>query len=88
MSSVVTPFLPGRVINTSLIERLVGDIARLFDPEKIILFGSFAYCNPTGDSDVDLLIVMPHRGPGHRTARRVRGGEKNLQGFEVSISSV
>lgn len=27
-------------------------------PEKIILFGSFAYGKPTPDSDVDLLIIM------------------------------
>ena len=28
------------------------------DPEKILLFGSFAYGEPTPDSDVDLFIVM------------------------------
>jgi predicted nucleotidyltransferase len=27
-------------------------------PEKIILFGSFAYGKPTPDSDVDLLVIM------------------------------
>ena len=27
-------------------------------PEKIILFGSFAYGEPTPDSDVDLLVIM------------------------------
>jgi predicted nucleotidyltransferase len=27
-------------------------------PEKIILFGSYAYGTPTPDSDVDLLVVM------------------------------
>jgi predicted nucleotidyltransferase len=27
-------------------------------PQKIILFGSYAYGNPTPDSDVDLLVVM------------------------------
>ena len=27
-------------------------------PEKIILFGSYAYGNPTPDSDVDLLVIM------------------------------
>jgi predicted nucleotidyltransferase len=26
-------------------------------PEKIILFGSYAYGNPTEDSDIDLLII-------------------------------
>ena len=33
-------------------------IAEILYPEKIILFGSFAYGNPTPDSDVDLLVIM------------------------------
>lgn len=37
----------------SAIERIV----RAINPEKIILFGSYAYGEPTPDSDVDLLIV-------------------------------
>ena len=37
-------------------------LAREFSPEKIILFGSYAYGKPTSDSDVDLLVVMPFRG--------------------------
>jgi uncharacterized protein len=39
------------------IERIVSELR----PEKIILFGSYAYGNPTPDSDVDLLIVMKTR---------------------------
>jgi len=34
-------------------------VAREFRPEKIILFGSYAYGTPTEDSDVDLLVIMP-----------------------------
>jgi predicted nucleotidyltransferase len=37
-------------------------IASELKPEKIILFGSYAYGNPTPDSDVDLLIVMETNG--------------------------
>ena len=33
-------------------------IAETLHPEKIILFGSYAYGTPTPDSDVDLLVVM------------------------------
>lgn len=36
-------------------------VARKFRPQKIILFGSYAYGTATEDSDVDLLIVMPRR---------------------------
>ncbi len=33
-------------------------IVEKFTPEKIILFGSYAYGNPQPSSDVDLLVVM------------------------------
>jgi predicted nucleotidyltransferase len=36
------------------IERIVSELR----PEKIILFGSYAYGTPTPDSDVDLFVVM------------------------------
>lgn len=36
----------------------VEKIVRELNPEKIILFGSYAYGNPTPDSDVDLLIIL------------------------------
>jgi predicted nucleotidyltransferase len=49
--------------------RLVCDaIAREFHPEKIVLFGSYAYGEPQWDSDVDLLVVMPFEGSPFRQA--------------------
>jgi len=33
-----------------------------FKPQRIILFGSYAYGTPSEDSDVDILVVMPYRG--------------------------
>src|ERR1700733_7187782 len=45
--------------------RMIRDFARRvaerFQPDKIILFGSYAYGTPHEDSDVDLLVVMPAR---------------------------
>ena len=40
------------------IRAVVRFIAETYDPEKIILFGSYAYGNPGPVSDVDLLVVM------------------------------
>jgi uncharacterized protein len=45
----------------SAIRRYAKQIAEKFDPEKIILFGSYAYGQPHEWSDVDLLVVMPAR---------------------------
>lgn len=38
--------------------RVVKRIARTLRPQKIILFGSYAYGTPTPDSDIDLLVIM------------------------------
>jgi uncharacterized protein len=46
-------------------------IAEAFEPEQIILFGSYAYGSPTEDSDVDLLVVGPYEGQGFRKAAEI-----------------
>lgn len=40
-----------------LIDEIVGKIVSEYRPEKIILFGSYAYGAPDRDSDIDLLII-------------------------------
>lgn len=44
------------------IRQLCTRIAREFKPEKIILFGSHAYGQPTPESDLDVLVVMQFAG--------------------------
>jgi predicted nucleotidyltransferase len=51
-----------RLISDRQIEALSKQIAERFSPEKIILFGSYAYGVPHDSSDVDLLIVMEFTG--------------------------
>src|SRR5258708_2824606 len=46
-------------VTLSAIRKLAREIAERFQPEKIILFGSYAYGRPHADSDVALLVVMP-----------------------------
>jgi len=45
-------------IPDSVIQSLVRQIVEKFNPQKIILFGSYARGNPRPESDVDLLVVM------------------------------
>jgi predicted nucleotidyltransferase len=47
------------MVSRESIQRYVEAIAREFRPLRIILFGSHAYGEPTEDSDVDLMVVMP-----------------------------
>ncbi|MBI3558848.1 nucleotidyltransferase domain-containing protein [Candidatus Gottesmanbacteria bacterium] len=39
------------------IQKIAERIAKISQPEKIILFGSWAWGNPGPDSDVDLCII-------------------------------
>jgi predicted nucleotidyltransferase len=48
--------------NLKTIRSFCRQVAREFRPHKIILFGSYAGGKPTEHSDVDLLVIMPHRG--------------------------
>lgn len=54
------------------IKELSEQIAREFQPLKIILFGSHANGKPSWDSDVDLLVVMPFSGRPNRQAVKIR----------------
>jgi len=63
---------------TELAQRLVAGL----HPRRIILFGSQAWGKPTGDSDVDLLVVVEHSDePAYRRARRAY---RSLQGVRVA----
>jgi predicted nucleotidyltransferase len=53
-----TGFPPVAKTLPKAVKRIVTELK----PEKIILFGSYAYGQPTPDSDVDLLIVMETNG--------------------------
>jgi predicted nucleotidyltransferase len=44
-----------------VIRRFALQVAERFQPDKIILFGSYAYGTPHADSDVDILVIMPAR---------------------------
>jgi predicted nucleotidyltransferase len=52
-----------------VIRRFARQVAERFQPDKIILFGSYAYGTPHADSDVDILVIMPARNPINRAAR-------------------
>jgi predicted nucleotidyltransferase len=45
------------MVSEKKIEEIASKIAEGFNPEKIILFGSYALGNPNRNSDLDFLIV-------------------------------
>ena len=48
----------GADIPMRVIHRYARAIAEEFKPDKIILFGSYAWGRPNADSDVDLLVIV------------------------------
>jgi predicted nucleotidyltransferase len=48
----------GKLIPRAVIRDYARQIAEQFHPDRIILFGSYAYGKPHKDSDVDILVVM------------------------------
>ena len=55
-----------------MIKEMVNRIVEHFDPEKIILFGSYARGEAGPDSDVDLLVVMPVQGSKREKQLEIR----------------
>lgn len=56
-------------IPLSAIRRFARKLGERFHPERIILFGSYAYGEPHADSNVDLLVVMPAASETNQSIR-------------------
>jgi predicted nucleotidyltransferase len=45
-------------VTEEILAEIVRRIVAALRPEKVILFGSYVYGTPSGDSDIDLLVIM------------------------------
>ena len=70
------------VITQEKIQEIVQKIVEGYQPERIILFGSYANGTPTEDSDLDLLIVKEVEEPKFKRSSEVR---KLLRGSNVAM---
>lgn len=55
-------------VDRAVIEEVVKRITESVRPEKIILFGSYAYGRPHAGSDLDILVVMESDLPRYKRA--------------------
>ena len=61
------------MVRMEQIQTLSDRIAQEFQPELIILFGSYAYGTPGDDSDIDILVVLPFQGKSaHKSLEIIR----------------
>jgi predicted nucleotidyltransferase len=74
-------------------ERIQSDVIRLlarrivdrFHPQKIILFGSYAYGQPRPESDVDLLVIMETTLRESQQALQIRQFLNPLFGLDIIV---
>lgn len=70
------------MIDSFKINDVVNSIAYGFNPDKIILFGSYASGNPNNDSDIDLLVIKDTDLPKHKRSFDI---QKSLRGSMIPI---
>jgi predicted nucleotidyltransferase len=63
-----------KALTPDLLREIVNRLVEEFHPDRIILFGSYAWGTPLPDSDVDLLVVVPTSSlpPAQRATRAHR----------------
>jgi uncharacterized protein len=60
------------MIAATRIAQLTQQIIDIAQPEKIILFGSYAYGQPHEDSDLDIMVILPFTGHWAYKAAEIR----------------
>lgn len=73
------------MITQDQINNVVDIIVKNVNPEKIILFGSYAYGEPHKDSDLDMLIIKDTDDVRNKRVREIR---KYLRGAKIPIDIV
>lgn len=73
------------MIGKDKISEIVNKIASGYNPEKIILFGSYAAGNPNEDSDLDLFVIKDTDLPRPQRTVQVR---KMIYGSMVPIDLI
>ena len=73
------------MIAITQINDIVSRIAAGFNPDKIILFGSYAAGNPNNDSDLDLLIIQETDLPRHKRSFDI---QKALIGSKIPMDII
>jgi predicted nucleotidyltransferase len=73
------------MITQGQIDDVVDIIVKNVNPEKIILFGSYAYGEPQEDSDLDILVVKDIDSDRYKRAREIK---KYLRGLKIPIDVI
>jgi len=75
------------MISLERVKEMAQQIVDQFAPSRIYLFGSYAYGQPTADSDVDLLVVMASSDP-NKPAFQMAAKIRHMLPRDISIDIV
>ena len=70
-----------KTLDASLLQTATQRLVAEFQPDQIWLYGSHAWGNPHDDSDVDLLVVVPHSD--ETPIRRSQRAHRSLRGLRM-----
>lgn len=68
-----------KTLSEELLQTATQRLVAEFQPEQIWLFGSHAWGTPHEDSDVDLMVIVPHST--ERATRRMQRAHRCLGGL-------
>lgn len=70
------------MVSNNKISEIIKKIASTYQPEKILLFGSYAIGKAGEDSDLDFIIIKKTDKPKHKRGREVR---RHLLGSKIPM---
>ncbi len=73
------------MITDNEINQIVNTIVDNVNPDKVVLFGSYAYGEPDKDSDLDIVVIKDTEDDRRNRARKIR---KHLRGIKIPIDIV
>ncbi len=70
-------------LSPDLTQSIVGRLVDEFQPEQIVLFGSHVWGQPSEDSDIDLLVIVP--ASDEKPTRRAARAYQSLAGVRAPV---
>ena len=67
------------------VKNIIQQIQEKYKPEKIILFGSFAYGRPKENSDVDLVVIKKTKERFTQRLMRMAGMVNSFLGADILV---
>ena len=70
------------MITPEILEEVKNRLVNVYQPEKIYLFGSYAWGKPDDESDLDLLVVI--RASDEKSHKRTIAGRQALWDLNIA----